>query len=356
MAPWAWACHAPARPPGHTLARKRLSDSEVHEGETGADSGEVVLRSEIERFGYSFELTPREREIVGLLLAGHENVPSIASSLGLSTNTVHNHFKNIFKRTGTRTKTGLMALFIERHLDHDPGVARRVPNVLLVEPALELAEALQHSLRALGMRVYTEPRAGRVLDRVHELELDALVADPQQHVLEGDGPVATVSELYCGHPKVFFALGAVRRANSGVLVRSFAVPEQTDLLSLEILAHCNAVEYRRSRAVRVATHLEGELCWAVSDGERTRAVRVGNVSPGGAYLVPAEEAELFPPATRMVLDLPLGDDPLRVNVEVAWVRQREDGVAGAGVRFRDVAPGARHRLIAYCRGRLRVAS
>ena len=64
-------------------------------------------------FAARFSLTTRETEVVGLLVAGLGNVPVLARHLQLSRNTVHNHFKNVFRRTQTNSKTGVLALFIQ---------------------------------------------------------------------------------------------------------------------------------------------------------------------------------------------------------------------------------------------------
>lgn len=43
------------------------------------------------------ELTPRDREVLGLIAAGLAN-PAIAARLGLAPNTVGNHISNIFAK------------------------------------------------------------------------------------------------------------------------------------------------------------------------------------------------------------------------------------------------------------------
>ena len=52
-------------------------------------------------------LRPREREVVRLLLE-HHRVPSIARRLGISPQTVRNHLKGAFKRTGTSSQQELL--------------------------------------------------------------------------------------------------------------------------------------------------------------------------------------------------------------------------------------------------------
>ena len=52
-------------------------------------------------------LRPREWQIASLLLQ-HKRVPAIAQQLGISPQTVRNHLKNAFKRTGTRSQQELL--------------------------------------------------------------------------------------------------------------------------------------------------------------------------------------------------------------------------------------------------------
>lgn len=52
-------------------------------------------------------LRPRERQVVQLLLA-HHRVPAIARELAISAQTVRNHLKSAFKRSGTRSQQELL--------------------------------------------------------------------------------------------------------------------------------------------------------------------------------------------------------------------------------------------------------
>jgi DNA-binding NarL/FixJ family response regulator len=54
-----------------------------------------------------FGLRPREHEVVRLLLQ-HLRVPAIARRLGISQQTVRNHLKSVFRRTGVRSQQELL--------------------------------------------------------------------------------------------------------------------------------------------------------------------------------------------------------------------------------------------------------
>jgi DNA-binding NarL/FixJ family response regulator len=63
----------------------------------------------------SFGLTPRELEVVGLIVEGNTN-RHIAQSFGLSEETVKRHLSNIFDKTGVSTRLELALFAIAHHL------------------------------------------------------------------------------------------------------------------------------------------------------------------------------------------------------------------------------------------------
>ena len=57
-------------------------------------------------------LSGREAQVFSLLTKGSTSSGEIAEALGVSRNTVRNHFQNIFYKTRTNSKTDLLAQFI----------------------------------------------------------------------------------------------------------------------------------------------------------------------------------------------------------------------------------------------------
>lgn len=56
-------------------------------------------------------LTAREREVIGLLLAGDSTV-DIASALGVSRSTVHSHVQSILRKLGARSRVEAVSIYL----------------------------------------------------------------------------------------------------------------------------------------------------------------------------------------------------------------------------------------------------
>lgn len=137
------------------------------------------LRAELARFSRAFKLTPREHDVLFLLVSGYGTVPEIARHLSLSGNTVHNHFKNIFRRTRTNTKPALLSLFLQQTLERYAASAllARRPRVLLVDGNNAECERLCRGLRSYGFEASSEGLTERVAERVADERIDIVIAD-----------------------------------------------------------------------------------------------------------------------------------------------------------------------------------
>ena len=60
-------------------------------------------------FGLTHGLTKREAEIVAACARG-TNTRGLAQELFISENTIQDHFKSVFAKTGTRTRSELLAI------------------------------------------------------------------------------------------------------------------------------------------------------------------------------------------------------------------------------------------------------
>jgi PAS domain S-box-containing protein len=79
-------------------------------------AAEAPTPAEAREFPGRERLSPRELEVVGLLLEGHR-VVSIADELGVSEHTVRNHLKSIFRKLDVHSQADLVRHVREGHPD-----------------------------------------------------------------------------------------------------------------------------------------------------------------------------------------------------------------------------------------------
>ncbi|HLY55101.1 MAG TPA: CheR family methyltransferase, partial [Stellaceae bacterium] len=92
------------------ISRDTLIASVEHALELSRDSSKLAARHE-DAASHVAGLTPRQREIMDLVLAGHPS-KNIAADLGISQRTVENHRASIMKKTGSRSLPALARLAV----------------------------------------------------------------------------------------------------------------------------------------------------------------------------------------------------------------------------------------------------
>jgi NarL family two-component system response regulator LiaR len=75
----------------------------------------ALIENETRPAGLDYQLTAREREVLGLLVQGMSN-PEIAESLVVSRATAKAHVSNILSKLGVSTRSEAVALAIQQHL------------------------------------------------------------------------------------------------------------------------------------------------------------------------------------------------------------------------------------------------
>lgn len=314
-----------------------------------------LLRAELESFAEAHQLTPREQDVVYLLLQGKGAVQRIAQELGLSQNTIHNHFKSIFRRTKTNSKAGLLALFIEQTMRHQaqllPFVRR--PTVLVADSQDATREALRASLREHGLRTL-EQSDMELIDVDAAPGVDAAIARARGGV-DGADAISRILHENARRKPFFIMADApdgetqqrwLGQGAAGV----FDHETPADELVFAILRHVTQSPYDRSRLERVDTDLAAQL------DHRIHA-DIDNLGFGGAFLK-VDDANMDSSATlrvgkRLHLEFALngGAPGIGVEGEVRWTRSRSRPAkpAGVGVRFVDMQDSQRLSLERYVR-------
>jgi DNA-binding NarL/FixJ family response regulator len=311
------------------------------------------LREELERFSRSYRLTPREHDVLFLLVTGFGTVPEIAEHLSLSGNTVHNHFKNIFRRTRTNTKAALLSLFLQQTAERNTisGLFLRRPRVLVIDADPLERDRLCQGLRAHGLDALGEASPSQAAARVADERIDVLVAEAAEGEDRGPRMRDSLRERFGRRPAVLLVEpreGGARSAHPDDLV--LRSPVQLDMLCFAILEQLLDSPYERSRLFRV----DAELPVKLDDGQ---AARTSNFGFGGAFLAldGASSNGLsarYAVGSRVQVSVALDEHrALKLDGEVRWRRQstRPGDVEGVGVRFVDLGTEQRRAVEGFVR-------
>lgn len=77
--------------------------------QTPSRSPEETLAAFCESYG----LTKRESDVLAAVVSDERPLKHVAAELGVGLRTVQHHLTSLYKKTGTQTRTGLTARFIE---------------------------------------------------------------------------------------------------------------------------------------------------------------------------------------------------------------------------------------------------
>jgi len=274
-----------------------------------------------------YALTAREREVLRLLATGVTYAPTIASILGLRPNTIHNHFKSIFRRTSTRGKAELLALVLEIALEQQARVAPfvRPPRVVL---ALQRPEAVAAVLNRVGMQVRALSDGADALQASADADVLIMERTEMAETSSVRGPLML---------RVYDGPVAPDSRRTGLL----SATEDIHRIVLAIMLHVTSDEYQRSRLLRVDANLQARV-----NGQARTAL--SNIGTGGAFVqLTGEQLQHFDASAPLELDVTLDDArTLSLRASVVWERReaRAGMPSGVGVRFTEPPPEARMQL------------
>lgn len=315
-----------------------------------------LLRAELERFADRYELTAREYDVVFLLLSGLSTVSMIAERLGLSQNTVHNHFKNVFRRTATNSKAGLLALFLKDAIGHQASLQPFIkrPSILLLEPDPRVRANIRDALQSRNMRVEEESDPLKAVERIAKLRTDVVIADLSLPGASGNGILADITSRYGQNPLVLLTTNDssasrrtwIEQGAGGVFVKPVAV----DRLVFAILEHFVETPYERSRLLRVDAEVPARIDDRIE-------VELGNIGFGGAFIpIPSDQMsrDSFLVGQRISVAFSLEEsNAIQTLCEIMWRRatSRPSMQSGIGVRFLNLDDAHRTTVEEFVRRR-----
>lgn len=322
-----------------------------------AENGIPSLQ-EIRNFASQYRFSERETEVFLSLVDKQTTAEAIGVKLGVSPNTVSNHFKNILRKTGTPNKSALLSLYLVyviKQLRHCKMFERK-PRVLIVDDEPDICEILHEDLHSRGVHVvsYTDPK--KALNAVRELKLDFVVSDIRMPSLDGVNFLSGLREFHRYHPILLFMSGFAQYRKDELMhlgaVECFEKPLDPERVFLTIMRYFIESPSETDKLI------DFEAAVAAREAATLEIVTVNNLGFGGVF-IPMDSSKLaaddrFSCGEHIEVTIKLKDSvsaPIRTKGEVVWRRPESEGskASGIGVRFLNLNVNDRDRIEAFVR-------
>jgi DNA-binding NarL/FixJ family response regulator len=242
------------------------------------------MKLEIGEFSLKHGLSPREKEIVGLLCSGIITFKDIANKLQVSPSTVSNHLKNIFDKTGTNSKAALLASLLKHVVDKwkNARPLLRKPNILIIDDEPEICDLLANHLSEKGMRVHKFSDPTKVMDCLADHKIDVIISDIRMPKMDGLQLLTEIRKIYHYTPPILFLTGFSSKGDTEKVMNLGAVallekPIDMDKIVGAILENFVEEPAERRSLFRLAEQIP------VSINERLE-VTMDNVGYGGLFI------------------------------------------------------------------------
>jgi DNA-binding NarL/FixJ family response regulator len=294
---------------------------------------ELILDS----FSTSFNLTPRETEVVGQLLLQITSTRQISESLGISTSTVRNHFENIFRKTDCENKCEVAVLLYKQLLSQVNNFKSfgRSPKVIVVDDNQVMCDLLVSSLEKYGIKVTGVTAPEKVLELLEVDRYDCVISDIRMPNMDG---VELLEKIRGSHPLWPFVIlvsghhdyNTEELLNFGAVdfvSKPFKVDEIYSLISNYYID--DLVE--RNRSMLMDKDIHYDFNDSVID------LNIVSIGTGGVFISFKNNPELRNSEIGKVYDftVQIGETESYINVagEVVWKKDEESENPGVGVRF-----------------------
>lgn len=315
----------------------------------------IAFEAESESFSSNFGLSKREYDVVLTLINNVTNSEEIAKKLGISTHTVNNHLKSIFEKTSTKSKTEILACFLNfaaKRMNRDKLFSRK-PRVLIIDDEPEICEYVQEGLEERGLKVYTSINPADAVRLIGELNIDVILCDVRMPDVNGMAVLRELREKHQIWPHFIFMTGfadysveeSLHAGASGYIEKPVKLDKLFNMI-MESLAEyagekTEIIENTRNHTVKV----NGRHCLSASD-----------MGIGGAFVPIDTKMQRYNKiCIGAVVDITLVPESLnreiRVKARVIWERpEKKDGLPqGIGLKFISMDEDDRDVLLEYIR-------
>jgi FixJ family two-component response regulator/Tfp pilus assembly protein PilZ len=316
------------------------------------------MKFEIDEFASSYGLSPREKEVMGLLAHKIVHFKDIAQHLKLSPSTVNNHFKSIFGKTSTKSKSELLGTFL-RHvmtkLDHYKPLARK-PQVLVIDDEPGIRDFLVEELTLRGMKVYGFTDPAEAISSLASIKLDVIVSDLRMPEIGGIDLLKEVRKYRHYFPAIVFVSGYANQETLDRVMHLGAVDLLEKPIDMNKLFNLIMEQYidDQFERTRYFTKVVDPTPIGVRDELK---LETGSVGFGGVFLPfskvtqPSQLTLGKLVSFRFKLNDTPESAPIDVAGEIVWTRPHPKNqlTAGAGVKFIRISAEDRTRIHDYVR-------
>lgn len=288
----------------------------------------------IKGFASLYSLTPRETDILTQLVNKVSNFKEIAEKLGVSPNTVSNHFGSIFHKTKTNSKSELMAVFIKYLLKSERTLEqfRRLPVALVVDDERDICDMLSEALVAKGIKVVTCAEPSRVLELVERRKIDVVISDIRMPKMDGVELLKQLRKKYPYYPPFIFITGYSDHSLESVLslgaVALLDKPIDLDKLFQLIMEQYVDDPMDRNRPERAETDVAVRV-------DSKLDLKIKDIGRGGVFIPMKEPTYQVGEQLQFEFNLGENGELIKALGEIVWVRNSSADVEknGLGVKF-----------------------
>jgi DNA-binding NarL/FixJ family response regulator len=149
----------------------------------------LSLAVSMEEFSKLYTFSQREKEVIEALISAGNSEDAIAKELGVTRNTVRNHFQNIFEKAKCNSKSELMAKFINRIFDN------QILKVLIIEDQKVESELLRRMLEKLSLKADIADDGASGLKMFKDNDYDLVITDMNLPELDGNDVIKGIRKI-----------------------------------------------------------------------------------------------------------------------------------------------------------------
>jgi FixJ family two-component response regulator len=326
------------------------------------------MKPEIDEFARRYGLSPREKEVFALLTQKIVHFKEIAAHLKLSPSTVNNHFKSIFEKTGTNSKSELLANFLKQvvtKLSHCRHLVRK-PHVLVIDDEVDICELISEELTRRGMKVYCFSNPSEALRSLPSIKLDVIISDIRMPGMNGLELLKEIRKTHHYFPSILFVSGFSKNAALDQIMDMGAIALLEKPIDMNRLFNLIMEQFiddmkERSRYMRLERHIPTVINEKFHMG-------IGTIGFGGVFIPKTDPLHLgvtgspnsagsiyenLDVGSLVSFQFQLGQDEGTISAvgEVAWKRSlSKDGLPpGMGVKFVQISDHDRDKILDFAR-------